>query len=92
MTHEIGIWFLLLSLFLPRVTLLCWWATHNLPYNETPFIADVFCSIFLPRILIMVFIYQNQGTSSWFWLHMIVMLVLWLFSAIRFAIQTDKKS
>ena len=92
MEHDIGIWFLLLSLFTPRIVLLFWWATHNLPYNDTPFLADLLGSIFLPRILVMVYIYQNQGTSSWFWLHLGVFLAIWLFNTIRLAIMMDKKS
>jgi len=69
--HEIGTWFLLVSLVLPRFTLLFWWLFGNLPYNETPFAVDFFTAIFLPRILIMVYIYDLMGFSPWFWIHMV---------------------
>jgi hypothetical protein len=89
--QDFGIWFLLLSLFLPRVTLFFWWICGNLPHNTTPFVADFFASIFLPRILILVWIYQSMGICAWFWIHLVVMLFVWVFNAIRLAVQIDKK-
>ncbi len=82
MEHDIGIWFLLLSLFFPRFVLFFWWLTNNLPYNTTPFAADVICSIFLPRILILVYIYGCMGFSPWFWIHFVAMIIayVWHFS------------
>jgi len=77
MEHEIGIWFLLLSLFVPRFTLFFWWLTGNLPYNTTPLLADVICSIFLPRILILVYIHGCQGMSPWFWIHLVALFIAW---------------
>jgi len=76
-THEIGIWFLLLSLFIPRFTLFFWWISGNLPYNTTPLWADVLASFFLPRVLILVYIYGCQGFSPWFWIHLVALLVAW---------------
>ena len=81
--HEMGIWFLLLSLFVPRITLFFWWLTGNLPYNTTPFAADVICSIFLPRVLVLVYIYQNQGTSEWFWIHGVALVVAWVWNLVH---------
>jgi len=77
MYHDIGIWFLLLSLFLPRVSLLFWWLNGNLPYNTTPLVADFFGAVFVPRILILVYIHQNQGVSEWFWIHFVALLIAW---------------
>lgn len=77
MTHEIGIWFLLLSLFLPRFTLFFWWVTGNLPYNTTPLWADVLGGILVPRILILVYIYDIQGMSTWFGIHLVALFIAW---------------
>jgi hypothetical protein len=82
MEHEIGIWFLLLSLFVPRFTLFFWWLTGNLPYNTTPLFADVICSMFLPRVLILVYIYGCQGMSPWFYIHLVALCVAWITNAI----------
>lgn len=69
--NEIGVWFLLLGLFFPRFTLFFWWITGNLPYNVMPLIVDVIGAIFVPRLLIMAYIYDIQGMSGWFWMHFI---------------------
>lgn len=89
-THEIGTWFLLLSLILPRFTLFFWWICGNLPYNTTPFIGDLFASLLVPRILILVWIYNIQGFSTWFWIHFVVMIIVWGLNALRIAAK-DKK-
>jgi len=88
MQHEIGIWFLLLSLFVPRIVLFFWWVTGNLPVNTTPFIADLFASIFVPRILIMVWIYQSMGPCAWFWVHLVVAILV----ALRFSVKAASKN
>ena len=66
-SHEIGIWFLLLGLIFPRITLFFWWICGNLPFHTTPLIANLFASVLVPRILITVWIYSIQGFSPWFW-------------------------
>jgi len=88
-THEIGTWFLLLSLILPRFTLFFWWIFGNLPYNTTPLIGDMVASVFIPRILILVWIYNLQGMSAWFWIHLIVMIVVWGLNILRAAAKSD---
>ena len=82
MQNEIGIGFLLISLFFPRFVLFFWWLTNNLPYNTTPFLADIVSAIIFPRILILVYIYGLQGPSEWFWIHMVAMIAayVWQFT------------
>jgi len=82
-TYEIGTWFLLLSIILPRFTLLFWWLCGNLPYNTTPFIGDLVASIFVPRILILVWIYNLQGFSTWFWIHLVALILVWGLNILR---------
>lgn len=89
-THEIGIFFLLISLFLPRFTLFFWWLTGNLPYNTTPFAADAICAIFLPRVLVLVYIYQNYGFSPWFWIHFVALLLAWSWNFLKFNENMEK--
>jgi hypothetical protein len=84
MEHDIGIWFLLLGIFFPRFVLFFWWLTNNLPYNTTPFAADVICSIFLPRILILVYIYGCMGFSPWFWIHLVAALFAYGWHVVNF--------
>lgn len=88
-THEIGTWFLVLSLILPRITLFFWWMNGSLPYNTTPFWGDFFAAILVPRLLIVVWIYDLQGMSGWFWIHLVVMLLVWISSILRQVSKND---
>jgi len=80
---ENNIWFLILSLLIPRTVLFFWWLTGNLPYNTTPFIADLIASIFVPRILILVWIYQTAGFCPWFWIHIAALGIAWTYGTIK---------
>lgn len=83
-THEIAGWFLLISLLFPRFMLLIAWATNSIPFNTTPFAADVILSILFPRILILIYIYGCQGLSGWFWVHLIAMGIAYTWHIINF--------
>lgn len=90
MENDIGIWFLLVGLFVPRFTLFFWWISGNLPYNTTPLWADVLCSVFLPRVLILVYIYGCQGMSPWFWIHLVALGIAWGFNLLHFKSNMEK--
>src|SRR5215469_16001106 len=77
----ISTWFLVLGLFLPRVTLVAAYLTHTIPPNNVPFILDVVGAIVLPRVLICIYIAFNMGYNEWFWLHLAVALVVYGFSS-----------
>ncbi|MCE1165467.1 MAG: hypothetical protein LWX07_08720 [Bacteroidetes bacterium] len=69
--------FLVLSLFLPRITLLIFYFTHHIPANNVPFVGDFLLTVFLPRVLVLIYIVDNLGTSSpWFWIHLIAALMV----------------
>jgi hypothetical protein len=73
--------FLILSLFLPRITLIIYYWMHSIPYNNVPFVGDILLSVFLPRVLILIYIADNLGTSNyWFWIHLVVALLVYIFS------------
>jgi hypothetical protein len=77
-THQaIATWFLVLGLFLPRVTLVAAYFTHTVPPNNVPFLVDVLGTVFLPRVLICIYIAFNMGYNEWFWLHLIVALIVY---------------
>ena len=72
------IYFLVLSLFFPRIVLLVLILLYpNLyPANEVPQWADLVLGIFVPRILILIYIYQNMGAENvWFITHLVVLLL-----------------
>jgi len=87
---DIAIWFLVLALFLPRITLLIAWFNGGIPLNDIPFIGDFLLAVFLPRVLILIYIATNLGVSSpWFWIHFVVMLIVWMVRCIRSTVETS---
>lgn len=46
------------------------------PANTVPFWADVVLGVFVPRILILIYIYQNMGYENvWFAAHLLVLIL-----------------
>ena len=69
-------YFLLLSLFFPRIVLLIYFLLERFPHSTLPLWADGVLGIFVPRILILIFIYQNLGTNNiWFAAHLIALIL-----------------
>lgn len=71
-------YFLLFSLFVPRIVLLVYLFLYPqlYPVNTVPQWADLLLGIFFPRVLILIYIYQNMGYDNiWFAAHLIVMLL-----------------
>jgi len=72
--------FLVLSLFIPRITLIIFYFMHSIPYNNVPLIGDALLAIFLPRVLILIYIVENFGVDSpWFWIHLVMAVLVYLF-------------
>jgi len=74
----LDIYFLTLSLFFPRVVLLVLILLYPqlYPPNSVPQWADIILGIFAPRILILIYIYQNMGYNNiWFVIHLVVMIL-----------------
>lgn len=77
-------WFLFLALFLPRLALLIAYCTGTIPVNTMPFIGDLLLAIFLPRALVLFYIYENLGTESpWFAGHILAFIVVIVFAIFR---------
>lgn len=69
-------YFLLLSLFFPRIVLIVYLLQGSYPNNTVPDWADLLLGVFLPRVLILLYIYQNLGYQNiWFAAHLIVMIL-----------------
>ncbi len=46
------------------------------PANWVPQWADILLGVFVPRVLILIYIYQNMGANNiWFAAHLIVMIL-----------------
>src|SRR3954463_955655 len=78
---EINFYFLLFSLFFPRIVMLVFFVLYPqlYPANSVPQWADLLLGIFVPRILILIYIYQNMGYNNiWFIAHLIVMILAYM--------------
>ena len=78
---DMDFYFLLFSLFFPRIVLLIYILLFPqlFPANEVPQWADILLGIFVPRILILIYIYQNMGYDNiWFVAHLIVAILAYL--------------
>ena len=75
---EINFYFLLFSLFFPRIVMLVFFVLYPqlYPANSVPQWADLLLGLFIPRVLIVIDFYQNMGANNiWFLAHLIVMLM-----------------
>jgi hypothetical protein len=76
-SHDLPFWFLVFSLFLPRVALVvAWFQGALIPFHLYGLIPLLF-AIILPRVLILYLIYVDQGLSLWFVIHLVVALLVW---------------
>ena len=69
--HALPLWFLVFSLFLPRIALVIAWFDRDLVRFHLDAIIAPILALLLPRILILVLIYRDQGISLWFLIHLI---------------------
>jgi hypothetical protein len=71
--HPMHLWFLIVSLFLPRIAyVLLWFGGGHWPF---PHPWDFLCWVFLPRIMVLFQIYRWQGFGLWFFIHLIAALL-----------------
>ncbi len=69
-------YFLLFSLFFPRIVLVVYLLQNWYPANTVPQWADILLGVFAPRVLILIYIYQNMGVDNvWFIAHLAVMIL-----------------
>jgi len=67
-TGHMALWFLLLGLFLPRLTLFIAWLETGIPANTLPDLVNFVLWLIFPRFLIAFYIYTDMGAGNiWFW-------------------------
>jgi hypothetical protein len=78
-THALPLWFLVLSLFLPRLCIFIAWLQHSMGHYIPAAVGlvPVIVWLLLPRILILFWIYSDQGLSLWFLIHLLALLLAW---------------
>jgi hypothetical protein len=75
--HLLPLWFLVFSLFLPRIALFVFWLDAGLAPFHLHGILPLLFAVFLPRVLVLYLIYQDQGISLWFIIHLVAALMVW---------------
>jgi hypothetical protein len=84
------IWFLVLSLILPRLALIiAFFVDGSFPHLFTKWLS-VPMALFIPRVLILIAIATVMGICTWFWIHLVVMMLVWGLNILRYA-ANDKK-
>jgi len=69
-------YFLLFSLVFPRIVLLVYFLLERFPHSTIPLWGDALLGLFIPRILILIFIYQNMGYNNiWFAAHLAALIL-----------------
>lgn len=77
-------YFLLFSLFFPRIVLVAYFLLERFPHNSLPLWLDAVLGLFVPRILILIFIYENMGTNNvWFVAHLVVLILTYFTGGTR---------
>ncbi len=77
--HNLGLplWFLVFSLFLPRISLLVLYLQGHTGNTFTISLVPTVIALLVPRILILFWIYTAQGLSIWFLAHAIALVIAW---------------
>lgn len=76
--HWLPLWFLIFSLFFPRIALVIAWLDRDLvPFHLGTGLIPPLLALLVPRILILFLIYQDQGFSLWFLIHAVVLVLVW---------------
>jgi hypothetical protein len=74
---QLPLWFLVLSLFLPRVSLIFSYFLNDLTsYSLNGWIPPTL-AVFMPRILVIILIFQDRGFSGWIIVHAIALICVY---------------
>jgi hypothetical protein len=75
--HVLPLWFLVFSLFLPRVALLLLWVEGaTVPFHMHGLL-PLLVAVLLPRVMVLYLIYLDQGASLWFVIHLLAAVLTW---------------
>ena len=76
--ENLRLWFLILALFLPRVSLIIgYFSGMLLPFNFHGWVPPTL-GVLVPRVLVLVMIFQDRGFSLWLVVHGIAMALVYM--------------
>jgi len=67
--------FLFFSLFFPRISLLLAYMAGGMPSNDVPLFIDVVSALFIPRLLIIYYIWFAELGAGWMAAHIIALII-----------------
>jgi hypothetical protein len=74
--HRLPLWFLVFSLFLPRLTMaVAWFQGTLIPFHLQGLLPPIVWLV-LPRGLVLYLIYLDQGVTLWFLIHLVVAVLV----------------
>jgi hypothetical protein len=71
-------WFLILSLFLPRIALVIAWFQHDLARFALPGWIPLALAVVLPRVLVLILVFEDRGFGGWLLAHAIAICLTYL--------------
>jgi hypothetical protein len=74
---NLPLWFLLLSLLLPRVSLLIAYFTDSLTVFSLNTWVSPTLGVLIPRALVLILIFQDRGMSPWLLVHAFAMAIVY---------------
>ena len=76
--EHLPLWFLLLSLVVPRICLVAAYFLHDLvAYHLNGWVPPML-GVIVPRALVLIVIFQDRGMSAWLLIHAVVMACVYL--------------
>ena len=76
--ESLPLWFLILALFLPRVSLiLAFFANLLPPFSLNGWVPPTLGAL-MPRVLVLIMIFQDRGFSPWLIVHGIAMVIVYV--------------
>ena len=81
--EQLPLWFLLLSLVLPRVALLIAYLTDGLDAYSLHGWVPPGLAILFPRVLVLILIFMDRGFSLWLFVHAVFMAFVYLAAGSR---------
>ncbi len=85
-------WFLVLSLFVPRIALIAAFFTDgSFPHLFSKWLS-VPLALVLPRVLVLIAIATVMGICPWFWIHLVIAIIVWFASCISGVAKINDKS
>jgi len=76
--HGLPLWFLILSLFLPRISLVIAYFQNDLTAFSLSGWIPLTIAVLIPRALILILVFEDRGFGGWLLAHAIAMALTYL--------------